>query len=80
MKRVVIGVDGGLVQWVCGAEDIEVVVMDFDIEGESDESRIFGNIASIHKTHVEKISKLGGPEDRLALDEYDWWCQRKGKK
>ncbi len=73
MKRVIIGVHGGLVQWVCSNmqhEDLEVVVMDFDIEGESDEDRIFGNIASVHSEFANKMSVLD-PEVRLALDEFD---------
>ena len=73
MKRVIIGVRGGLVQWVCSNtqyEDIEVVIMDFDIDGECDESRIFGNIASVHSEFASKISILD-PEVRLALDEFD---------
>lgn len=73
MKRIIIGLNGGLVQWVCSNmqhEDIEVVVMDFDIEGELDESRIFGNIAAIHSEFANKMSVLD-PEVRLALDEFD---------
>lgn len=70
MKRIVIGLNGGLVRWVCSDEDLEVVVMDFDIEGECDDSRIFGNIAAIHSEFANNMSVLE-PKVRLALDEFD---------
>lgn len=72
-KRLVIGVHGGLVQWVCGdATDIEVIVMDFDVEG-AEEDELYNGIAAVHHEVIEPLMVLE-PDVAKALAEYDEAC------
>lgn len=73
-KRLVIGVQGGLVQWVSGnVHDIEVIVMDFDVDG-AEGDKLFNGIAAVHHEEVEPLTVLE-PDVAKALAEYDEACE-----
>ena len=72
-RRLVIGLDGGLVQWVCSdLTDVDIIVMDLDVEG-ADKTELYAGIAHIHREEIYPLTSLERKEAK-ALKEYDKAC------
>jgi hypothetical protein len=55
MKKIVIVLEGGLVQNVVSEEPIDVIVVDYDVDTDDDDAmNFFGNKAVIRSFHSEE--------------------------